>query len=75
MGKNLFKKVQGELSKRVLKSLILFSVGGLCPGPRGGLGGPLHPRPNLLFSLFNLLFSSLMKTLLTKGPEGPETLT
>ena len=72
MGINLLKKVQGELFKRVLKSSISFSAGGLCPlaplpgrcpGPRGGLGGPLHPQPNLLFSLFNLLFISLMKTL------------
>ena len=22
----------------------------LCPGPTGGLGGPLDPQPNLLFS-------------------------
>ena len=67
MGINLFKMVQGELSKRVLKSSISFSAGGLCPpGPRGGLSGSLHPRPNLLFSLSNLLFISLMKTLTLK---------
>ena len=34
MGINLFKKVQEELSKRVLKSSISFSAGGLRPpGP------------------------------------------
>ena len=26
------------------------SLPGLCPGPTGGLGCPLDPRPNLLFS-------------------------
>ena len=28
-----------------------------------GLGGPLHPRPNLLFSKMTLLFYFIMKTL------------
>ena len=36
---------------------------GLCPGPTGGLGGPLDPRPNLLFSKMTLLFHFIMKTL------------
>ena len=37
----------------------------LCPGPTGGLGGPLDPWPNLMFSKMTLLFHFIMKTLFT----------
>ena len=36
---------------------------GLCPGPTGGLGGPVDPRPNLLFSKMTLFFHFIMKNL------------
>ena len=41
----------------------LHPLPGLCPGPTGGLSGPLDPRPNLLFSKMTLLFHFIMKTL------------
>ena len=47
---------------------------GLCPGPTGGLGGPLHPRPNLLFSKMTLLFHFIMKTLPTGQVDKEKTL-
>ena len=34
--------------------------GGFAPGPTGGLGGPLDPRPNLLFAKMTLLFHFIM---------------
>ena len=40
---------------------------GHCPGPTGGLGGPLDPRPNLLFSKMTLLFHFIMKSLGISG--------
>ena len=50
---------------------------GLCPGPTGGLGGPLDPQPNLLFSKMTLLFHFIMKTLptttLSESTEGYQT--
>ena len=33
----------------------LHPLPGLCPGPKGGLGGPLDPRPNLLFSKMTIV--------------------
>ena len=39
---------------------------GLCPGFTEGLGGPLDPRPNLLFSKMTLLFHFIMKILIMR---------
>ena len=36
---------------------------GLCPGPTGGLSGPLDPRPNLLLFSFDLLLKNNLTTL------------
>ena len=78
---NLQQFLQGEVPKGILKCLISFWRRGggqsppgpipeRCPRPTGGLGGHHDPRADLLFSIINLLFHFLMKTLIiTSDPK------